>query len=61
MIVAAFGLRKLQLPQAHRRSRARSDHHPRDTNHDGRFDKRTVFYDKLNYVTGVEVGFGGAG
>jgi len=31
-----------------------------DTNHDGRFDKRTVFYDKLNYVTGVEVGFGGA-
>lgn len=31
-----------------------------DTDHDGRFDKRTVFYDKLNYVTGVEVGFGGA-
>jgi putative membrane-bound dehydrogenase-like protein len=30
-----------------------------DTDHDGRFDKRTVFYDKLNYVTGVEVGFGG--
>jgi len=30
-----------------------------DTDGDGRFDKRTVFYDKLNYVTGVEVGFGG--
>ena len=31
-----------------------------DTNGDGRFDNRTVFYDKLNYVTGIEVGFGGA-
>ena len=31
-----------------------------DTNQDGRFDKRTVFYDKLNYVSGIEVGFGGA-
>ncbi len=31
-----------------------------DTDGDGRFDKRTVFYDKLNYVTGIEVGFGGA-
>lgn len=31
-----------------------------DDNGDGRFDKRTVFYDKLNYVTGIEVGFGGA-
>lgn len=31
-----------------------------DTNGDGRFDERKVFYDKLNYVTGVEVGFGGA-
>jgi putative membrane-bound dehydrogenase-like protein len=30
-----------------------------DTDGDGRFDKRTVFYDQLNYVTGVEVGFGG--
>src|ERR1700710_251578 len=30
-----------------------------DTDGDGRFDKRTVFYDKLNYVTGLEVGFGG--
>ena len=30
-----------------------------DTNNDGHFDKRTVFYDKLNYVTGIEVGFGG--
>ena len=30
-----------------------------DSDHDGRFDKRTVFYDKLNYVTGIEVGFGG--
>ena len=31
-----------------------------DTDGDGRFDERTVFYDKLNYVTGIEVGFGGA-
>ena len=31
-----------------------------DVNGDGSFDKRTVFYDKLNYVTGIEVGFGGA-
>ncbi len=31
-----------------------------DADGDGRFDKRTIFYDKLNYVTGIEVGFGGA-
>ena len=31
-----------------------------DTDGDGRFDQRTVFYDQLNYVTGIEVGFGGA-
>jgi putative membrane-bound dehydrogenase-like protein len=31
-----------------------------DVDGDGRFDKRTVFYDQLNYVTGIEVGFGGA-
>lgn len=31
-----------------------------DTNGDGQFDERTIFYDKLNYVTGIEVGFGGA-
>jgi putative membrane-bound dehydrogenase-like protein len=31
-----------------------------DADGDGRFDKRTVFHDKLNYVTGIEVGFGGA-
>ena len=30
-----------------------------DVDGDGRFDKRIVFYDQLNYVTGVEVGFGG--
>src|SRR3954452_3401604 len=30
-----------------------------DTDGDGRFDKKTVFYDKLNYLTGIEVGFGG--
>ena len=30
-----------------------------DTDHDGRHDRRTVFYDRLNYVTGIEVGFGG--
>lgn len=31
-----------------------------DTDGDGKHDKRTVFYDQLNYVTGIEVGFGGA-
>jgi len=31
-----------------------------DTDGDGRADERTVFYDGLNYVTGIEVGFGGA-
>ena len=30
-----------------------------DTDGDGKFDVRKVFYDKLNYVSGVEVGFGG--
>lgn len=30
-----------------------------DEDGDGRFDRRTVFYDQLNYVTGIEVGFGG--
>lgn len=31
-----------------------------DSDGDGQHDKRTVFYDQLNYVTGIEVGFGGA-
>lgn len=31
-----------------------------DSDGDGRFDERTVFYDRLNYVSGIEVGFGGA-
>ncbi|MDZ4850033.1 MAG: PVC-type heme-binding CxxCH protein [Pirellulaceae bacterium] len=31
-----------------------------DSDLDGKFDKRTIFYDQLNYVTGIEVGFGGA-
>jgi len=30
-----------------------------DTNADGRFDSRKVFFEGLNYVTGLEVGFGG--
>lgn len=30
-----------------------------DTNHDGTFDTRKVFADKLNLVSGLEVGFGG--
>ncbi|MCE9564757.1 MAG: c-type cytochrome [Planctomycetes bacterium] len=30
-----------------------------DTDGDGRADKRTVFYEGLNYATGIEVGFGG--
>ncbi len=31
-----------------------------DSDGDGRHDKRTVFFEGLNYVTGIEVGFGGA-
>ncbi|MCP4199818.1 MAG: dehydrogenase, partial [Proteobacteria bacterium] len=31
-----------------------------DTNGDGTHDKRIVFYDKLEYICGIEVGFGGA-
>ncbi|HKB01655.1 MAG TPA: PVC-type heme-binding CxxCH protein [Gemmataceae bacterium] len=30
-----------------------------DTDGDGRADQRTVFYEGFNYVTGLEVGFGG--
>jgi putative membrane-bound dehydrogenase-like protein len=30
-----------------------------DSNNDGTFDKRTVFLDKLNLISGLEVGFGG--
>ncbi len=30
-----------------------------DTDGDGKFDKRKVFYDKLNLVSGLELGFGG--
>jgi putative membrane-bound dehydrogenase-like protein len=30
-----------------------------DTNHDGHFDKRTVFYDRAKILTSVEVGMGG--
>ena len=30
-----------------------------DTNRDGRFDRRTVFADDLNLISGLEVGFGG--
>ena len=30
-----------------------------DTNGDGKFDKRTVFADKLNLVSGLRLGFGG--
>jgi putative membrane-bound dehydrogenase-like protein len=30
-----------------------------DTKHDGHFDKRTVFMEGLNLVSGMEVGFGG--
>ena len=31
-----------------------------DIDRDGRHDERIVFYDKLEYVSGIEVGFGGA-
>jgi len=30
-----------------------------DTNGDGKFDKRTIFAEKLNLVSGIELGFGG--
>jgi putative membrane-bound dehydrogenase-like protein len=30
-----------------------------DVDGDGKHDRRTVFYDQLNYVSGIEVGFGG--
>jgi putative membrane-bound dehydrogenase-like protein len=30
-----------------------------DTNHDGRFDRRKVFWDKGRYLTGIAVGHGG--
>ena len=30
-----------------------------DTKHDGHFDKRTVFWDKGNYLSGFALGFGG--
>ncbi|QDS87675.1 Cytochrome c [Rosistilla ulvae] len=30
-----------------------------DSDGDGRHDRRTLFYEGLNYVTGIEVGFGG--
>lgn len=30
-----------------------------DTDGDSRADKRTLFYEGLNYITGIEVGFGG--
>src|SRR5688572_13568182 len=30
-----------------------------DTNGDGKHDKRTVFLEKLNLVSGIEIGFGG--
>ena len=30
-----------------------------DSDGDGRHDRRTVFYEGLNYVSGIEVGFGG--
>jgi putative membrane-bound dehydrogenase-like protein len=30
-----------------------------DTDGDGKSDKRTVFYEGFNYITGIEVGFGG--
>src|SRR5262245_10553538 len=32
-----------------------------DTDGDDRADKRTVFYEGFKYITGIEVGFGGAG
>src|SRR5438105_4213460 len=30
-----------------------------DTHGNGKFDKRTVFADNLNLVTGIQIGFGG--
>ena len=30
-----------------------------DVNHDGRFDRRTVFWDRASKLTSIEIGFGG--
>ena len=30
-----------------------------DTDHDGQFDRRKIFWDKGNYLTGLQLGFGG--
>ena len=57
----ALGRRGLLLPGArHRRPDARDRILIfEDTNGDGEFDTRKVFADKLNLVSGLEVGFGG--
>ena len=30
-----------------------------DTDNDGRFDRRKVFFDDFHYISGIEIGFGG--
>ena len=46
----------IRLPEAEARDRILIFE---DTDGDGKFDTRKVFHDKLNLVSGIEVGFGG--
>ena len=57
----ALGRRGVQLSRSPRTTRTRKDRIVifEDTNGDGQFDKRTVFMEGLNLVSGLEVGFGG--
>ena len=58
MIAGGCGWRRRRIIRTRRRAE-RSHYHSRGTDGDGRHDKRIVFYDKLEYVSGIEVGFGG--
>ena len=53
--------RRTRYPDPPRRTRTRKDRILifEDTDGDGKFDKRTVFMEGLNLVSGIEVGFGG--
>ena len=61
MIVAGFGWRKRIAIRARQPEGKGTDRILvfEDTNGDGKFDKRTVFMEGLNLVSGLEVGFGG--
>jgi putative membrane-bound dehydrogenase-like protein len=57
---------RLWVAEAYSYPQRRPDHEAKDTilvfedkDHDGRFETRTVFHDRLNLVSGLAVGFGG--